>query len=145
MLRSPVPKQSLASSKQNLSCRDVFCVLQINGFCDNVVQLPKPQDYICHPHDVAAGSNDLFVCEIYITPRSPAPSDLCASPAALVGLLFVSPLSPEETGNNNGRPKHDDNDRCNTHHDASPNNAKMHYKILPKPKPKPTDPLIRGL
>ena len=53
-------------------------------------------------------------------------------PSALVGLLFVSPLSPKETGNNNSRPKHDDNDRCNTHHDASPNNAKMHYKISPK-------------
>jgi hypothetical protein len=62
-------------------------------------------------------------------------------PAALVGLLFVSPLSPEETGNDNSRRKHDDNDRWNTHHDASPNNAKMHYKILPKP----TYPLIRGL
>jgi hypothetical protein len=37
------------------------------------------QDYICLPHDVAAGNNDLFACEIYITPRNPAPSDLCAS------------------------------------------------------------------
>jgi hypothetical protein len=79
MLQSPVPKQSLASSKQNLSCRGVFCVPQIDGLYCNVVQLPKSQDYICLPHDVAAGSNDLFVCEIYITPRSPAPSDLCAS------------------------------------------------------------------
>jgi hypothetical protein len=79
MLQSPVPKQSLASSKQNLSCRGVFCVPQIDGLYRNVVQLPKSQDYICLPHDVAAGSNDLFVCEIYITPRSPAPSDLCAS------------------------------------------------------------------
>jgi hypothetical protein len=69
MLQSPVPKQSLASSKQNLSCRGVFCVPQIDGLYCNV----------CLPHDVAAGSNDLFVCEIYITPRSPAPSDLCAS------------------------------------------------------------------
>jgi hypothetical protein len=61
--------------------------------------------------------------------------------AAVVGLLFVSPLSPEETGNDNSRRKHDDNDRCNTHHDASPNNAKMHYKILQKH----TYPLKRGL
>ena len=59
----------------------------------------------------------------------------------MVGLLFVSPLSPEETGNDNSRRKHDDNDRWNTHHDASPNNAKMHYEILRKP----TDPLKRGL
>jgi hypothetical protein len=66
----------------------------------------------------------------------------CSPPtAALVGLLFVSPLSPKETGNNNSRRKHDDNDRWNTHHDASPNNAKMHYEILRKP----TYPLIRGL
>jgi hypothetical protein len=53
----------------------------------------------------------------------------------------VSPLSPEETGNDNSRRKHDDNDRCNTHHDASPNNAKMPYEILRKP----TYPLKRGL
>jgi len=32
-------------------------------------------------------------------------------------------------------------DRCNTHHDASPNNAKMRYKISSKA----TYPLIRGL
>jgi hypothetical protein len=33
----------------------------------------------------------------------------------VVGLLFVSPLSPEETSNDNSRRKHDDNDRWNTH------------------------------
>jgi hypothetical protein len=88
VLRSPVPKQSLASSKQNLSCRDVFCVLQINGLCDNVVQLPKPQDYICLPHGVAADNNDLFVCEIYIMRRSPAPSDLCASASSALLCCF---------------------------------------------------------
>jgi hypothetical protein len=57
-----------------------------------------------------------------------------APDAAVVGPLFVSPLSPKETGNNNSRRKHDDND-------ASPNNAKMRYKISSKP----TYPLIRGL
>ncbi len=62
-------------------------------------------------------------------------------PAAVAGLLFVSLLSPEETGNNNSRRKHDDNDRWHTHPDASPNNAKMHYEISRKP----TYPLIRGL
>ncbi len=67
--------------------------------------------------------------------------DATAAPSALAGLLFVSPLSPKATGNNNSRRKHDDNDRCNTHHDASPNNAKMHYEISRKP----TYPLIRGL
>src|SRR5436190_21534154 len=79
MLQSPAAKQSLASSKQNLSCRDVFCALQINPLCDNVVQLPKPQDYICLPDYVAAGNNDLFACEIYITPRNPAPNGPCSS------------------------------------------------------------------
>src|SRR5215468_7620741 len=78
MMLSPVPKQSPANSKQNLSCRDVFCVLQINRLCDNVVQLPKPQDYICLPDDLVAGNNDLCACEIYVTPRNPAPSDLSA-------------------------------------------------------------------
>ena len=53
--------------------------------------------------------------------RSPFPSGIFF--AAVVPPLFVSPLSPKETGNNSNCRKHDDNDRWNTHHDAPFDNA----------------------
>jgi hypothetical protein len=59
-------------------------------------------------------------------------------------LRLVPPLGINDTGNNKNRYKYNENDRCDTHHDVSPKNAKTHYKIWWKPTLSVCDSHHRG-
>jgi len=58
--------------------------------------------------------------------RTPLPAAV-VRPDEHFGQYSVSPLGINNTGNNKSRHKHDENNRCDTHHDVCENEKMTHY------------------